>query len=73
MKNPEDFFRVNTGTSGFCTETPLWVAVNSKTGAPAWSNEIWLGLLTLEAWARFTPPTHKACISGTYIRSDEPA
>jgi len=72
VKNSDAFFKANTGTSGFCAEAPRWVAVNSENGAPAWSNEIWVGMLTLEDWAKFTPPINRVCISGTYIRTAAP-
>jgi hypothetical protein len=48
---------------------PLWVAVNSATGAPAWSNEIWVGLLTLQEWASFTHAADRVCLGGDYLRT----
>jgi hypothetical protein len=69
VKNAEDFFRKNTGKSAFCDRMPRWVAVNSPTGAPAWSDEIWLGMLTLDDWARFTHGEDQVCIGGDYVRT----
>jgi hypothetical protein len=69
VKNAEGFFKKNSGKEAFCSEMPLWVAVNSTTGAPAWSNEIWVGLLTLKEWASFTHATDRVCLGGDYLRT----
>ena len=69
VKNAETYFEKNAGKNAFCTEAPLWVAVNSETGAPAWSNQIWVGFLTLEDWTQFNPRTHRVCAGGDYVRT----
>ncbi len=69
VKNAEEFFRKNSGKNAFCDRMPRWVAVNSPTGAPAWSDEIWLGMLTLEDWARFAHGADRVCIGGDYVRT----
>ena len=69
VKNADAFFKKNAGKDAFCTENPLWVAVSSTTGAPAWSREIWVGLLTLENWAKFTHAVDRVCLGGDYVRT----
>jgi hypothetical protein len=69
VKNAADFFRKNGGNDAFCSKAPLWVAVSSESGAPAWSKQIWIGLLTLENWESFKPPQDQACLSGNYVRT----
>ena len=69
VKNAEAYFRKNGGNEAFCSTAPLWVAVSSESGAPAWSNEIWVGLLTLDNWANFKAPQDQACLSGNYVRT----
>jgi hypothetical protein len=69
VKNADEFFRKNTGKNAFCDRAPLWIAVNSSTGAPAWSDEIWLGMLTLPDWPKFTHSVDGVCIGGDYIRT----
>jgi hypothetical protein len=69
VKNAESFFKKNSGKEAFCSQAPLWVAVNSATGAPAWSNEIWVGLLTLKDWAKFTHGTDRVCLGGAFRRT----
>jgi hypothetical protein len=69
VKNADAYFRKNQGKSAFCSETPLWVAVNSSTGAPAWSTEIWVGLLTLKDWATFRHAEDRVCAGGDYVRT----
>jgi hypothetical protein len=69
VKNAESFFKKNSGKDAFCSEMPLWVAVNSTTGAPAWSNEIWVGLLTLKEWAGFTHAADRVCLGGDFRRT----
>jgi hypothetical protein len=70
VKNAADYFEKNAGKNAFCAEAPLWVAVNSPNGAPAWSNQIWVGLLTVEDWTQFNPRTHRACAGGGYVRTE---
>lgn len=69
VKNAEAFFRKNAAKDSLCETAPRWVAVSSESGAPAWSNQIWVGLLTLEDWASFKPPQDQACLAGNYIRT----
>jgi hypothetical protein len=69
VKNAADFFRKNAGRNAFCDQTPLWIAVYSPTGAPAWSDEIWLGMLTLKEWPRFVHGADRVCIGGDYVRT----
>ena len=71
VKNWSAFFKQNTGHAGFCTEAPRWVVVNSETGAPAWSSEITVGLLTMEDWKKFRPIAFTACASGAYVRTKD--
>jgi hypothetical protein len=70
VKNATDFFKKNGGKEAFCaTKMPLWVAVSSESGAPAWSNQIWVGLLTLEDWASFRHGDDRVCLGGDYVRT----
>ena len=69
VKNAEGFFKKNAGKDAFCSKVPLWVAVSSESGAPAWSQEIWVGLLTLENWASFRHADDRVCLGGDYVRT----
>jgi hypothetical protein len=69
VKNADQYFKKNTGRQGYCAEAPKWVAVNSETGAPAWSTEIWVAFLTVEDWSEFTPTVHRYCAGGVYVRT----
>ncbi|MEJ0036705.1 MAG: hypothetical protein WDO68_11550 [Gammaproteobacteria bacterium] len=69
VKNAEGFFKKNAGKEAFCSKMPLWVAVSSESGAPAWSKEIWVGLLTLEDWASFKHADDYVCLGGDYVRT----
>lgn len=69
VKNADGFFRKNAGKDSFCSKKPLWVAVSSESGAPAWSNQIWVGLLTLENWASFSHRDDRVCLGGDYVRT----
>lgn len=69
VKNADSYFKKNAGRDGYCTATPRWVAVNSRTGAPAWSSEIWVGLLAIADWAKFSPNEHRYCAGGDYVRT----
>ncbi|HVY81316.1 MAG TPA: hypothetical protein VG994_10075 [Steroidobacteraceae bacterium] len=71
VRNWKPFFKQNAGRQGYCSEPPRYVAVNSETGAPAWSREITIAWLTLEEWSKFTPDEHHACASGKYVRTRE--
>jgi hypothetical protein len=70
VKNASGFFKKNAGKNAFCSEQPLWVAVSSQTGAPAWSDQIWVGLLTLEDWAKFKHAEDRVCVGGDYVRTE---
>ena len=69
VKNARDFFKKNAGKDSFCSKAPLWVAVSSESGAPAWSKQIWLGLLTLEDWSKFRHAQDRVCLGGDYLRT----
>ena len=69
VKNADRFFKQNEGRNAWCHEVPRWIVVNSETGAPAWSNEIFVGLLTVEEWSRFTPEETGFCGGGKYVRT----
>jgi hypothetical protein len=69
VRNADAFFKKNAGKGAFCEEVPRWVAVSSRTGAPAWSQEIWVGLLTLPEWQKFTHATDRVCTGGSYVRT----
>ena len=69
VKNAEGFFKKNAGKDAFCSTMPKWVAVSSESGAPAWSNQIWVGLLTLEDWAGFRHAQDRVCLGGDYVRT----
>ena len=69
VQNAADFFKKNAGKDAFCSKIPLWVAVSSESGAPAWSNQIWVGLITLENWASFSHAAEGLCLGGDYVRT----
>ena len=69
VRNAAAFFKKNAGKEPFCSKAPLWVAVSSESGAPAWSNQIWVGLLTIEDWAKFRHAEDRICLGGDYIRT----
>jgi hypothetical protein len=69
VKNWQPYFKKNQGREAYCTVAPRWVAVNSTTGAPAWSTEITVSLLTLEDWQKYRPVGYHACAGGTYVRA----
>jgi hypothetical protein len=71
VRNSARYFKQNAGKNAYCDEAPRWVAVNSQTGAPAWSSEIWVGLLTIKDWSKFTPDAHRYCAGGDYVRTPE--
>jgi hypothetical protein len=71
VTNWEGYYKANAGHAGYCEEAPRFVAVNSETGAPAWSKEISVSLLTLEEWSKYTPDEHHSCAGGSYVRSRE--
>ena len=69
VKNSDRYFKQNEGRNGWCNEPPMWVVVNSDTGAPSWSSEIFVGLLTVKEWSKFTPAESGFCGGGNYVRS----
>jgi hypothetical protein len=69
VKNADRFFKANEGRNAWCHAAPQFIVVSSETGAPAWSNEIFLGLLTVEEWSKFTPEEEGFCGGGKYVRS----
>ena len=69
VNNWQAYFKKNSGHEAYCASAPRWVAVNSKAGAPAWSTEISVSLLTLEEWEKFRPIAHRSCAGGTYVRA----
>ena len=71
VTNWQPYFKKNEGRKAYCTVAPRWVAVNSTTGAPAWSNEITVSLLTLEDWQKFRPVAYQSCMGGTYVRAQD--
>jgi len=71
VKNADGFFKKNVGKDAFCSKKPLWVAVSSESGAPAWSNQIWVGFLTLENWASFRHQQDYVCLGGDYVRTGD--
>lgn len=70
VTNAGSFFKKNEGRKAYCASVPRWLVVNSKAGAPAWSNEISVSLLTLEDWQKFRPVADEACAEGTYVRAE---
>jgi hypothetical protein len=68
IKNADGFFKQNRDHGHFCEAPVRWVAVNSKTGAHMWSNEISLALLTIDDWSQYTPNVQGYCAGGTYVR-----
>ena len=72
VKNWQPYFKQNLGRKAYCEEPPRWVAVNSETGAPAWSREITVALLAVDEWANYTAGSeHRACVAGKYVRTRE--
>lgn len=72
IKNADKFFARNHERKDFCPQPVRWVALNSSTGAPAWSREIWFAMLTLEDWSKFAINTAGYCAGGKYIRASDP-
>jgi hypothetical protein len=71
VRNAQPYFKKNEGRKAYCAVAPRWVAVNSTTGAPAWSNEITVSLLTLEEWQNYRPVAYQSCAGGTYVRAPD--
>ena len=68
IKNADKFYAANKAQNNFCSEPARWVALNSTAGAPAWSTEIFVALLTVDDWVKFIPHTGGSCASGKYVR-----
>src|SRR5436853_134325 len=73
VKNADKYFKQNIAAQRLCAEPVRWVAVGSRNGAPAWSGEIWLTLLTIDDWTRYAAQGVKSCASGTYVISSDAA
>jgi hypothetical protein len=71
VRNWQPYFKQNAGRKAYCSEPPRWVAVNSETGAPAWSREISIALLTLDEWSKYSPDEDHSCAAGKYVRTSE--
>jgi hypothetical protein len=69
VTNAKQYFSRNREREQFCDEPPRWLLVNSRNGAPAWSDEIWVAVLTLENWAAYTPDQAGYCAGGMYVRA----
>lgn len=69
IKNADKYFKLNQGGPDFCTQPARWVALNSTTGAPAWSSEITFALLTIEDWSQYAVNTGGYCAGGKYVRA----
>lgn len=69
VTNASKYFSRNRERQQFCSEPPRWLLVNSRNGAPAWSDEIWLAMLTLDDWAAYTPDQAGYCVGGMYVRA----
>lgn len=69
VKNWKPYSQQNEGRDAWCSEAPRFVAVNSETGAPSWSREILVSLLTLEDWTKFNLDENRPCAAGTYVRA----
>ena len=69
VKNWQPYFKQNAEREGWCAEAPRYIAVNSETGAPAWSREITISVLTLDEWSKYTPDEHHVCAGGPYVRT----
>jgi hypothetical protein len=70
VTNAERYFSRNRQREEFCAEPPRWLLVNSRNGAPAWSDEIWVAVLTLENWTAYTPDQAGYCAGGMYVRAN---
>jgi hypothetical protein len=69
VTNARKYFSQNRERQQFCSEAPRWLLVNSRNGAPAWSDEIWVAMLTLDDWAAYTPDQAGYCAGGMYVRA----
>jgi hypothetical protein len=71
IKNADKYFEANKSQSKFCPQPARWVALNSTAGAPAWSSEIYIALLTVDDWAKFEPRNGGSCATGKYVRATD--
>ena len=69
VKNADRYFKQNIAAQRLCAEPVRWVAVGSRNGAPPWSGEIWLTLLTIDDWTQYAAQGAKSCASGTYVQA----
>lgn len=69
VKNADSYHKKNEGRNAWCSDPPRWVVVNSETGAPSWSSEIFVGLLTVKEWSQFKPAEPGYCGGGDYART----
>jgi hypothetical protein len=69
VTNARKYFTQNRDRAPLCSEPPKWLLVNSRNGAPAWSDEIWVAVLTLDNWAAYTPDQAGYCAGGMYVRA----
>jgi hypothetical protein len=69
VRNAQAYFSRNRQHEEFCAEPPRWLLVNSRNGAPAWSDEIWVAVLTLENWTAYKPHQAGYCAGGMYVRT----
>jgi hypothetical protein len=69
VTNGDSYLKRNRSRRELCPAPPRWLAVASRTGAPAWSGEIWVALLTVDDWAKYNPGGSGYCIGGQYIRA----
>jgi hypothetical protein len=67
VQNADRYFKENSGGKSWCAEPARWVAVSSRNGAPAWSEEIWMALLTVDDWTRYGDGGTGYCAGGRYV------
>jgi hypothetical protein len=67
VQNADKYFKANSGGSSWCARPARWVAVSSRNGAPAWSGEIWMALLTVDDWTRYSDERTGYCAGGKYV------
>lgn len=69
IRNAEDYFEDNRDDIARCSQTPQWLVINSSTGAPAWSEEIWLAFLSVDDWQKYRPDSSDYCAGGKFVRT----
>jgi hypothetical protein len=67
VTNAEKYFKQNIGRPHLCAGPARWVAVGSRSGAPAWSAEIWVALLVADNWTRYSNDGTGYCAGGMYV------